>query len=126
VFRDVAAVLVLSGALGAGCGGAADTDESKPSADSGSSASTSTADRSTQEQEAAAVAIRFARAVAARDWEAVCATRSEKDKDEMARYAGSCERGFAVTFEGEPVSLLATVEAGDVRGTRRGSISSGR
>ena len=99
-----------------GCGGRADEDVAgATSATPGLSSSSQTLGEGSSEQEAATIAIRYVRAVAAEDWAGACATRSKKDREEMARYAGSCERGFKVVFDGKPTALFETVETGAVR-----------
>ena len=113
------ATLALSG-----CGGRPDEDVAgATSATPGLSTSSRTLGEGSSEQEAVTIAIRYARAIAAEDWAGVCATRSKKDLKEMARLAGSCERGFKVIFDGKPTALMETVEAGAVR--VRGSMARG-
>lgn len=67
--------------------------------------------------EAAAIAVvdRYLKAVAAHDWAAACATRRERERDETARIAGSCERAFAAMFEDQPVEVFATARPAGVR-----------
>ena len=72
-------------------------------------------DATAPEREAAEVALRYARAVADRDWPVACTTRSRAGRADLARTAGSCERALSVVFKGKPVELFETVLVGDVR-----------
>jgi hypothetical protein len=103
----VAGVLV---AAVAGCGGS----EEKPAA----TAQTSAPDvkpAAPDEQAAADVALRYAHAIADKDWEAVCATRTQAERDDFAQTAGSCSRAFELILKDKPTELFGTVKAGEVR-----------
>jgi hypothetical protein len=103
----VAAVVAL-----AGCGGT-----EKPAA-----APKATPTAATQKQQAADVALRYIRAIAKHDWAGACATRTQAEQDDMARTAGSCEKGFKAILGGKPTDIFDGVEVGDVRivGSRAG------
>jgi hypothetical protein len=91
-----------------GCGGSDETAASKPAATASSSPAT-------DEQAAADVALRYAQAIADKDWEAVCSTRTQAERDEFARTAGSCSRAFELILKDKPTELFGTVKAGEVR-----------
>lgn len=101
--RAIALLAVLAAAT-AGCGGG-DSEQRALAA----------GDRAADERQAADVAVRYVRALAAHDWEAVCATRSTTERRELARLAGSCEEGMRAAFANRPVDVFADVRAGDVR-----------
>jgi hypothetical protein len=63
----------------------------------------------------AAVAEAYAHAVGAKDWAAVCATRTPSERADLAATAGSCERAFAAIFDGKPVAVMSTVRGRNVR-----------
>jgi hypothetical protein len=88
------------GVLIAGCGGG-DEDE----------APTGKQD----ERRARAVAQAYLKAVAAKDFKAVCATRAESEVEELAKTGGSCEKVFAALLGKQPVSVFRTARAGKVR-----------
>jgi hypothetical protein len=69
---------------------------------------------------ATAVANRYIQAMVSHDWPAACATRPAHEREEMARVAGSCEKGFAAIAANQPTELLAHVASGEVR--RRGEM----
>jgi hypothetical protein len=64
---------------------------------------------------AGATTLKYVRSLAVKDWPAVCATWMKSQRDEMARLAGSCERGMETMFANQPVQIFATVTIGDVR-----------
>ena len=70
-----------------------------------------------EQAEIAGVAERYLSAFSDEDWETVCETRSKKDRDELARLAGSCERAFEAVAKSKPVAteIFADARAGEVR-----------
>jgi hypothetical protein len=72
-------------------------------------------ERPGDERQAAEVAVTYVRALANHDWAAVCATRSTKERRELERLAGSCEKGMRAAFANRAVDLFADVRPGDVR-----------
>jgi len=97
-----------------GCGGSDEKTARKPAA----TAQTSAPDikpAATDEQAAADVALRYAHAIGEKDWEAVCATRTEAERKSFARDAGTCPRAFELILKDKPTELFATVKAGEVR-----------
>jgi hypothetical protein len=71
--------------------------------------------RAPDQEEAATIAKRYLEAVSAKDWEAVCRTRTQSEQQKFARMGGSCERMFQKVFEGKPVDLFDDAKIGDVR-----------
>jgi hypothetical protein len=105
----VFAALVAGAVLVAGCGSEKAAREKAPE----KAAATPT--RSTDENEAADIALRYFDAVVAKDWKAVCKTRTKKERSDLARLLGSCERGFEKVLASKPVDIFDGVKAGDVR-----------
>ena len=93
---SLALVLVLL----AGCGGG-DDDKAKTGSD--------------DKQQARAVAQTYLKAVGARNYKRVCATRAASEVEQLARTGGSCEKVFAALLGRQPVRLFKTAKAGTVR-----------
>ena len=106
-----AAALLAGLALLAGCGGGDDAPGEKRPEPVKAVADGRTPD----EQQAADVAVKYVRSLVAQDWKAVCATRTETERRELAQLAGSCEDGMRAAFEDRPVDIFENVRAGDVR-----------
>ena len=67
------------------------------------------------QKQARAVAQAYLKAVANRNWKAVCATRAAAEVKELAKTGGSCEKVFAALLGKQPVSVFRTAHAGKVR-----------
>ena len=104
--RLAVAALAMWGAVGVGCG----SDEKEKDG-----ATAAKASLSPEAQEAATVSLRYLEAVVAEDWEAACETRSQRERKDLARLGGSCERALAAAFEGKSVKLFADARVGEVR-----------
>lgn len=102
----------LCAAIAAGCGGG-DTG----TADTGASSTptTTTAVPNPAEAEIRTVAIAYVHALAAKDFQAVCATRSIKDVKALEAQLGSCEAAYRTITAGKPVELYSDAKPGDVR-----------
>jgi hypothetical protein len=102
----------LCAALFAGCG------DAKSSKDTGANAgaTTTTAVPNPADAEIRTVAIAYVHALAAKDFKAVCATRSSKDVKALeTSQFGSCEAAYKSITTGKPVELYADAKPGDVR-----------
>ncbi len=106
-----AAALLTGLALLAGCGGGGEN----PGGDKSEPAKAPADGRVSDEQQAADVAVKYVRSLVAEDWKAVCATRTGKERQELAKLAGSCESGMRAAFADRPVDIFKGVRAGDVR-----------
>jgi hypothetical protein len=102
VMRHALAALGICGALMSGCGSSDDDSKTGPTA-------------SATEKGAANVALRYLRAVAAEDWQAACETRTQREREDLSRLGGSCERALAAAFEDKPVALFERARVGEVR-----------
>jgi hypothetical protein len=110
------AAAVLAGlVLLAGCGGGKDGDDPGGDDRSEPAAKTGADGRASDERQAADVAVEYVRSLVAEDWKAVCATRTEKERRELAKLAGTCESGMRAAFADRPVDVFEGVRAGDVR-----------
>jgi hypothetical protein len=103
---------------GCGGGGSDETTASKPAATA--TAHTSAPDvkpasLAPDEQPVADVALRYVHAIAGKDWESACETRSTREQAQFAQMAGSCARMFETMFKGKAMELFATVQASEVR-----------
>lgn len=99
--------------LAAGCGGG-----DKASTDTGTASSTSSTARgytNPAEAEIRTIALAYVHALAAKDFKAVCATRSSKDVKALENQLGSCEQAYRRITTGKPVELYSDAKAGEVR-----------
>jgi hypothetical protein len=96
--------VLAAGALLAGCGNESPSAGAKPDKTPAAAG-----------DQAGDVALRYVRAIADKDWKAACATRVDSEQREMAKLAGSREKGFAAIFRDKPTDLFKDVEVGDVR-----------
>jgi hypothetical protein len=126
----IGATLAAAGCGGGGSSGSATTSTSAPSAVSETTATTATtvanapeppvpgrgrpADPATT-RAVDAIAERYMKALVAKDWKAVCATREPSERASMTRDLGSCEAAMHAIFNGKPVSMFADAHAGGVR-----------
>lgn len=67
------------------------------------------------ERAAAEIVLKYARSIAAGNYERACATRVRAERERFARASGSCERALLLNFRGRPRELFATIEALAVR-----------
>lgn len=109
-------LLVVAIASLSACGG----DGSKTTPGGTTAAPTPVAGMTATDQRAVAdVALRYLRGIVAKDWPAVCQTRSPTERRQLAATAGSCEQAFqkiedSGTFKGAAAQFEG-VRAGRVR-----------
>jgi hypothetical protein len=101
--RTVCAALLAAVLAGCGAAGSAKPASAKLSGD---------------KAQAAAVVMRYTRAMAHKDWSAVCATRIAAERRMFARKGGSCANAFNIMFGDKKLGGLtqARVEFVRIRG----------
>ena len=104
--RLVLVSVAVCGALGAGCG--SDDNDTRGT-------TTASPSLSSEKREAAAISRRYLEAVVARDWGTACETRTRRERKDLARLGGTCERALAAAFEGKSVKFFQGARVGDVR-----------
>jgi hypothetical protein len=87
-----------------GCGSA---DPAKPA--------NAAAQLSDDKAQAAAVVLRYTRAMAHKDWAAVCATRTAAERRMFARKGGSCANAFNIMFGDKRLGALTQARVQFVR-----------